>query len=193
MPRYGWRKSYAKICSIDGCNDAVKYKGMCGMHYKRQWRHGDVNISLIPHEFTDRHVCDVDSCQELQYASNSPYCKKHYLRLYRFGRLHNIKNGYGESKVRHKAAGGYWEINDEEGRKIYEHVWLAEKALGKKLPSGAIVHHMNKDRGDNDTPFNLIVCPNQAYHLLLHKRMRDLGYIGDLLETNETWRDPKAG
>ena len=51
------------------------------------------------------------------------------------------------------------------------HTVVAEKALGKQLPKGAIVHHANEIRHDN-SPANLVLCPNQAYHKLLHQRMR---------------------
>lgn len=45
----------------------------------------------------------------------------------------------------------------------------AEKALGKPLPPGAIVHHADGTRRD-DAP--LVICPDDAYHMLLHRRMR---------------------
>ena len=172
MPRRSYRK-WDQKCSVEGCKDNAKYSGLCGMHYKRQWRHGDVNTSIIPHEFVPT-ICEVESCIESTYASNTPYCKKHYLRMYRYGRIHNIRNGYGETEVRYRNTAGYWMIKDEEGNHVYEHVWLAEKALGKRLPKGAVVHHVNENPSDNDTPFNLIICQDQAYHLLLHRRAKSL-------------------
>jgi hypothetical protein len=51
---------------------------------------------------------------------------------------------------------------------VLEHILIAEKALGKPLPPGAIVHH-TKSVHDNG---NLVICQDQAYHLLLHQRMR---------------------
>lgn len=62
------------------------------------------------------------------------------------------------------------------------YVWrshiVAEKALGKRLPDGTIVHHINGDKQD-DTPGNLVVCQDQGYHVLLHTRGRALKESGD--------------
>jgi hypothetical protein len=78
---------------------------------------------------------------------------------------------------------------------VFEHVLMAEKSLGKYLPKDAIVHHINETRDDN-SPKNLVICQDAAYHNLLHMRMRALNACG-----NKNWRkctyckkydDPKA-
>lgn len=46
----------------------------------------------------------------------------------------------------------------------------AELALGKPLPRGAEVHHADGSMRD-DAP--LVICQDRAYHMLLHKRMRE--------------------
>src|SRR3990172_5671100 len=56
---------------------------------------------------------------------------------------------------------------------IYEHVLIAEKALGRHMPKGAQVHHWNEIESDNRNT-NLVICQDIGYHKLLHKRMREM-------------------
>lgn len=58
-----------------------------------------------------------------------------------------------------------------EGRKISRHRKIAMNALGKKLPPGAVVHHLDLDPFNND-PTNLVVCPDLEYRRLLIERTR---------------------
>lgn len=69
---------------------------------------------------------------------------------------------------------GYVRYN-RSGTVHYEHRIIAEKALGRPLPKGAHVHHVNKKPWDN-RPENLVLCPNYAYHKLLHMRSDKLGW-----------------
>lgn len=54
---------------------------------------------------------------------------------------------------------------------ITEHVLIAERALGHILPKGAVVHHVDHNERNN-TPRNLVICQDTAYHMLLHTRER---------------------
>jgi hypothetical protein len=60
---------------------------------------------------------------------------------------------------------------DPATRKTRPHVIVAERVFGKRLPLSAVVHHVNENRKDNSCS-NLVICQDQAYHLLLHVRKR---------------------
>ena len=62
------------------------------------------------------------------------------------------------------------------------HVLIVECAMGKPLPKGALVHHADGNRGNNKNS-NLVVCPSEAYHNLLHIRTAALDECG-----NANWR-----
>lgn len=68
------------------------------------------------------------------------------------------------------------------GRRIREHVMVAERALGRTLPAGAVIHHADENR-QNNAPANLVICPDNSYHKLLHVRMRARDACG-----NPNWR-----
>jgi len=65
----------------------------------------------------------------------------------------------------------------KQGR-VCEHVLVAERALGKYLPSTAEVHHVDENKQNND-PHNLVICQDHAYHGLLHRRMRAFKACGN--------------
>ena len=77
---------------------------------------------------------------------------------------------------------------------VQEHILVAERAMGKPLPTKAVVHHMDGNRSNND-PKNLVVCQDQAYHLILHRRMRALRECGNAnwmwCHFCQRWDDPR--
>lgn len=121
-------------------------------------------------------ACRMPNCTAKVNAWGEQLCSFHY-RLWQEGLPDR------ERLIRERGTGtismkGYVVVIIN-GQSFLEHRLLAEKALGKKLPEGACVHHMNEKPWDNYTPFNLVVCPNDEYHKLLHKRAKELGYGQD--------------
>lgn len=52
---------------------------------------------------------------------------------------------------------------------VCEHIIIIEKALGKHFPDKAVTHHSDGDPSNNSNN-NLVLCEDQAHHLLLHAR-----------------------
>ncbi len=67
----------------------------------------------------------------------------------------------------------YVEVLYGDGTRRLEHIAIAEKALGKPLPIGAIVHHHDEVKTHNVNT-NLVICQDRGYHSHIHKRMRIL-------------------
>lgn len=121
--------------------------------------------------------CTIDGCEDKIHASG--LCNKHRLRLRTHGNpLTTTMREQGQGTI-HKSGYCRFKIN---GRLIFRHILIAEKALGNRLPLRAKVHHIDENRS-NDAPRNLVICENQAYHQLLHRRQRALRDCG-----HATWR-----
>jgi hypothetical protein len=102
------------------------------------------------------------------------------------GKITNISRDTGKGRVRgrynkycnghnHKGETGSLSTTWKGGRVSTKHVLKAREVLGKSLPKGTVVHHHSKEQ--------LVICENQAYHLLLHQRTRALKACG-----NANWR-----
>ena len=62
---------------------------------------------------------------------------------------------------------------------VYEHILVAERALGHALPTKACVHHVNEVRTDNRR-CNLVICEDVGYHKLLHRRTEAYAETGSV-------------
>lgn len=70
---------------------------------------------------------------------------------------------------------GHPDAHGREDSLVYEHRYLAVKALGKPLPKGVEVHHFDGGR----TGGQLVICPDKLYHRLLHIRTEAYEETGD--------------
>lgn len=120
-------------------------------------------------------LCSVSDCDDPAKARG--WCGKHYAQWRRHGALTTVKapNGAGWTTWN-----GYRVHGDRR-----EHLTIAERALGKPIPPGAEIHHVDGDPANN-TPSNLVICPCREYHSLLHIRTRALDACG-----NANWRKCK--
>ncbi len=63
-------------------------------------------------------------------------------------------------------------------KSTHVHRLVAEEALGRPLPRGAEVHHINGDKHDN-RPSNLVILNSRAEHSALHYRQKAFEQGGD--------------
>lgn len=106
------------------------------------------------------------------------------------GHQMRLTNPHSKGEKSHRWKGGKFEtrgyvrIRQEthpranESGYVFEHIAIAERALGRLLPPGAEIHHLNEIKNDNRNS-NLIICPSRSYHFLLHARTRALKACGN--------------
>lgn len=82
-----------------------------------------------------------------------------------------------------------WHPRAERSQCVAEHVLIAERALGRFLPDGAEVHHVDGDKKNNANR-NLVICQDNVYHALLHFRAAVRARGGD--PNTDKWC-PKCG
>jgi len=118
--------------------------------------------------------CSVDGC--INELIGRGLCHKHYKKWQRYGDPcggieHRLP---GSGTVNHN---GYLAVSVNYKKKL-QHVLVAEEMLGHELPPGSVVHHIDGDRLNND-PKNLVICPSQAHHKLLHVQADALRLSGN--------------
>jgi hypothetical protein len=75
---------------------------------------------------------------------------------------------------------------------VFEHILIAEKALGGPLPPRAVIHHY----GEKTENTKIVICPDQEYHCLLHVREKALKETGHAdwrkCKICKKWDEPSA-
>jgi len=79
----------------------------------------------------------------------------------------NFKHGLHNS--------GYRLLTVDDGRKCFEHQYIMEQELGRRLDKKERVHHIDFDKINNKI-FNLYLCNSVGSHSLCHKQMEKIGY-----------------
>lgn len=89
--------------------------------------------------------CLVDDCPGGKSRSKKGYCPKHYERMRKHGDPNKTLIGeWGKGSI---TKGGYVFLNDNRG--MFEHRWVMQEHLGRKLKPWENVHHKNGIKHDN--------------------------------------------
>jgi hypothetical protein len=117
-------------------------------------------------------------------------CSVHYKRHRRYGDP-NVQR-HASPGMGHFPAEGYAHVVLGGKLRLYHRV-VAARALGRQLPPGCEVHHFDGNPA-NQAADNLVICPDRAYHMLLHRRQRALDACGHAnwrkCAKCKSWDDP---
>jgi HNH endonuclease len=90
-------------------------------------------------------LCTIDDCGKPVRAQE--LCSKHYKRQWRNGST-ELKPKEVNSSKGYKMSSGYRRVYIN-GEYCYEHRYVMEQHLGRKLQANENVHHINGDKSDN--------------------------------------------
>lgn len=139
------------LCGVDECDRTAFSRGHCKLHYHRLRRTGAPGYASVQVRKPRGVPCEVDGCDRL--AAGDGLCQMHYRRRAQSGTIGSpdpVKNDKGDGSI---TPTGY-RILKFDGIAIYEHRYVMEKKLGRKLRKGENIHHVNGDKLDN-RPENL--------------------------------------
>jgi hypothetical protein len=134
-------------CAFRECGRAVLAKGLCSAHYWQQSQGKD--LAPITEWDPRGEPCKADGCDRL--SERRGLCQTHARRSSRgdedWDRQIDPKAPNGTGYV---GPDGYRHLTIN-GRRVSEHRHIMEQLLGRPLPEGSSVHHLNGDRLDNTT------------------------------------------
>ena len=129
-------------------------------YYRKKW-----GLAPLKAPVKAEH-CVVPGCPNEVHGRG--LCNLHFKRKAAHGDPTTIKIRERGQGTPHN--GGYWRFKID-GKFVMRHRLIAQGKIGRELRTGEEVHHLDEDKS-NDSPSNLIVCPNRAAHRAFHRKLR---------------------
>lgn len=126
-----------RICDADGCENLKADGRWCPVHRKR-----------IRQDRLAGTICVVDGCSDPQWYVTTGLCSLHGRRVGLTGEVGPATRRIAKPTGRVRERSGYVALTID-GRRISEHRYVMEQALGRELERFENVHHRNGVRDDN--------------------------------------------
>jgi len=92
---------------------------------------------------TSNRICNIEWCGKSHEAKG--FCNAHYHSFMKYGDPLKAKHGIsGKGWV----SKGY-KFNTKDNKKVREHRQIVEEVIGKPLPKGSVIHHIDENRMNN--------------------------------------------
>ena len=171
MARLGWKKG--RVCKFPWCRNKHDSHGYCKSHNSQMSRWGEVwRISKNVRVYHSQEAWD---------------------RIRKGSHLGNWKGGKTIDAEGYVRIHVYDEGDPLKGRNVYEHRYMMEKHLGRKLLRTELVHHIDGDRQNNDIVNLQLVGYKEHKRIHIHDKTinskRRKGYIRpDIRRSRENYK-----
>lgn len=121
-----------------------------------------------------------EHCGASVQSRSAKYCSNTCVQQVRLlaGQIKRLAEG---KVLKYKRPDGYFELYLPDRTRVYEHRYLVEQLLGRKLESHEHVHHKDGDRGNNSlSNLEVLTASEHAKH---HQRLEHFGKVGRTFET----------
>lgn len=116
---------------------------------------------MIIGQIGKKNLCKCDYCGKeftaIKSHSKGKFCSYPCFRVYYDTHKEQIHTRYNGYKYRF--------VN---GKRVFEHVLVMEKHIGRKLNANEVVHHIDHDRGNND--ISNLQLMTKSEHSRLHRK-----------------------
>lgn len=160
-------RNKSKPCKLEDCKNISKCLGFCSRHYQRYKKFGDPNAPFrkIGQPKNGQNLPCLKCYQNFYRPlsaikrGDAKFCSRECAFLFQKGKQKNIKPI--ESRRWYLNPKGYVQTTIRRQR-IYQHRWVMEQEIGRKLTNSEFVHHINGNKQDNSIE-NLVLVTKENH------------------------------